>query len=138
MNLFTVDSRLRWLLRRGAMLVGACAWMLLTGNSATDAIGTIRFEEIGAKAGVRHLHHTRKFSGKSADVLGMFTSGGSAVAVGDYDNDGFDDLFVTDSDTGQPNRLYRNNGDGTFADVTDPAGVAGGNDPLSIGEFIFN
>ena len=31
----------------------------------------------------------------------MFTSGGAAVAVGDYDNDGFDDMFVTDSDNGQ-------------------------------------
>jgi hypothetical protein len=44
----------------------------------------------------------------------------SAVAVGDYNNDGFDDLFVTY--WGQ-NVLYRNNGDGTFTDVTKPAGL---------------
>jgi hypothetical protein len=44
----------------------------------------------------------------------------SAVAVGDYDNDGFDDLFVTY--WGQ-NVLYRNNGDGTFTDVTKAAGL---------------
>jgi hypothetical protein len=44
----------------------------------------------------------------------------SAVCVGDYNNDGFEDLFVTYF--GQ-NRLYRNNGDGTFSDVTKEAGL---------------
>ena len=38
----------------------------------------------------------------------MFTAGGAAVAVGDYDGDGDDDLFVTDSDAGQRNHLLRN------------------------------
>ncbi len=45
---------------------------------------------------------------------------GMGVAVGDYNNDGFDDLFVTC--LGQ-NHLYRNNGNGTFTDVTQAAGV---------------
>ena len=62
----------------------------------------------------------------------MFTSGGAAAAVGDYDGDGFDDIFVTDSDAGKPNHLYHNNGNMTFTDVAVEAGVAGGNDPLSI------
>jgi hypothetical protein len=48
---------------------------------------------------------------------------GMGVAVGDYDNDGFEDLYVTAY--GQ-NRLYHNNGNGTFADVTPKAAVAGG------------
>jgi enediyne biosynthesis protein E4 len=92
----------------------------------------IRFEEIGAKAGVRVQHHTRMFKGKAGDVLHMFTSGGAAVAVGDYDNDGFEDIFLTDSDLGKPNHLFHNNGDMTFTDVALRAGVAGGNDPGSI------
>ena len=45
---------------------------------------------------------------------------GMGVAVADYNNDGFEDLFVTC--LGQ-NHLYRNNGDGTFTDVTKAAGV---------------
>ncbi|HKI02079.1 MAG TPA: CRTAC1 family protein [Thermoanaerobaculia bacterium] len=96
----------------------------------------IRFEEIGAAAGARTLHQTHKFRGKHADVLGMFTSGGASVAVGDYDGDGDDDLFVTDSDAGRPNRLLRNDfvpgGKLAFTDVAKEAGVAGGNDERSI------
>src|SRR5216684_5938281 len=112
---------------------GLCCFLLcLASNPAAAGGPGIRFEEIGAKAGVRVQHHTRMFHGKSADVLRMFTSGGAAVAVGDYDNDGFDDLFVTDSDKGRKSHLYHNNGDLTFTEVTDKAGVAGGNDPMSI------
>jgi hypothetical protein len=96
----------------------------------------IRFEEISEKAGARLLHHTRVFHGKSADVLGMFTSGGASVAVGDFDGDGDDDLFITDSDAGKPCHLLRNEfrptGKLTFTDVTKEAGVEGGNDPKSI------
>ena len=47
----------------------------------------------------------------------------TGVAVGDYDGNGYLDLYVTSFG---PNLLYKNNGDGTFADVTAAAGVAGG------------
>jgi enediyne biosynthesis protein E4 len=47
---------------------------------------------------------------------------GMGVAVGDFNNDGWSDIFVTNLGK---NTLYRNNGDGTFTDVTEKAGVAG-------------
>ena len=60
------------------------------------------FTDVTEKAGLKH------------------TGWASAVTVGDYNNDGFEDIFVTYY--GQ-NILYRNNGDGTFTDVTKQAGL---------------
>jgi hypothetical protein len=48
---------------------------------------------------------------------------GMGVAVGDFDNDGYQDIYVTNFGK---NILYHNNGDGTFTDVTEKAGVAAG------------
>ena len=73
-----------------------------------------------------HLYHNNR-DGTFTDVSaqsGLTHSGwGMGVCVGDYDNDGFDDLYVTYYGG---NVLYRNNGNGTFTDVTQKAGVRGG------------
>ncbi len=114
-----------------AVLAGALAAGAVPAGPGSRA-GAIAFEEVGAKAGVRVPHHTRAFKGPHADVLGMFTSGGSAVAVGDYDNDGLDDLFVTDSAEGTSCHLFHNDGGLRFSDVTARAGVGGGNDAGAI------
>ena len=65
----------------------------------------------------RHLHgcHAESRAWRIPD-------GDRACCVGDYDNDGWDDLFVTYFGK---NVLYHNNGDGTFTDVSEKAGVAG-------------
>lgn len=71
------------------------------------------------------LYH-QKQDGTFEDVTekaGLQGTGyGMGVAVGDYDNDGYEDLYVT---AFGGNKLYRNNGDGTFTDVTEKAGVGG-------------
>jgi len=61
---------------------------------------------------------TRK-AGLAVEMYGM------GVAVGDYDNDGYDDIFITA--LGQ-NHLFHNNGNGTFTDVTKQAGLWGPNE----------
>ena len=63
------------------------------------------FEDVTEKAGLQGIGY------------------GMGVAVGDYDNDGYEDLYVTGYGG---NRLYHNNGNCTFTDVTDKAGVGGG------------
>jgi hypothetical protein len=73
------------------------------------------FEDVTERSGV---------SGRPQNQYGM------GAAVGDYDNDGFDDLYVTNY---AANTLYRNNGNGTFADVTARAGVAAGGWSASAG-----
>ena len=57
------------------------------------------------------------------------------VAVGDYDNDGFEDIYVTGYGG---NTLYHNNGNGTFTDVTKTAGVAAGGWSASAGFFDYD
>ncbi len=60
---------------------------------------------------------------------------GMGVAAGDYDNDGYTDLYVTSYGH---NILYHNNGDGTFTDMTAKAGVAAGGWSVSAGWFDFD
>src|ERR1700686_1832274 len=82
----------------------------------------------GFPAGKRptnHLYHNNH-DGTFTDVTekaGLARTGwGQGVCVGDYDNDGWEDLYVTYYGK---NVLYHNNGNGTFTDVSDKAGVAG-------------
>jgi len=79
----------------------------------------------GDAAGATNRLYRNNRDGSFTDVTakaGLTRTGwASAVTVGDYDNDGFDDLFITYYGH---NVLYRNNGDGTFSNVTERAGLA--------------
>lgn len=90
------------------------------------------FEDVTQRAGIDFVHqfaHQR--------IANILLSNGAGAVVFDYDNDGFVDLYLLNwgplqgvtvqaaGVTREPNRLYRNRGDGTFEDVTGPAGLAG-------------
>jgi hypothetical protein len=75
-------------------------------------------------AALFHNNHDGTFTDVTAKAGVGNDRWGFGVAVGDYDNDGWPDLYVTNFGK---NRLYHNNHDGTFTDVAEKAGVALGN-----------
>ena len=103
---------------------GGCAFFDYDNDGWMDIfiLGGRRLEGTPPGSSNRLYHNNR--DGTFTDVTekaGLFDCGWACgVCVGDYNNDGFEDLFLTYY--GQ-NRLYRNNGDGTFTDVTEKAGL---------------
>ncbi len=86
----------------------------------------ITFTEVGKQAGLDFIHFVGSRSSQLPEDMG------SGAAWGDYDGDGDFDLYVCNfagpltmdpANSGASNKLYRNNGDGTFTDVTKEAGV---------------
>lgn len=127
-----------WLLLALALLVATGC-----GDTATDRaesagdggppLTPVTFTDVAAELGLTVPQAVKRIAprclfqrvsaGATACEAERITGG---VAVGDFDGDGIDDLLLTNIDG--PPRLYRNNGDGTFDDVTQQAGL---------GEFLF-
>ena len=158
--------------------VSVCLWLLIFALGTTSSAQQIHFRDITAQAGIHFTHNNGAFGKKwlpetmgpgcafidydndgypdivlingtdfpghtrtGATTLKLYHNNGNGtftdvtrkagldvpvfglgVAVGDYDNDGFDDIFVTA--LGQ-SHLFHNNGNGTFTDVTKVAGTWG-------------
>jgi len=104
---------------------GGCAFVDYDNDGWMDVfiLGGRRLTSIPPGASNRLYHNNRDGTFTDITEKAGLTDAGWAVGVcvGDYDNDGFEDLFLTYF--GQ-NRLYRNNGNGTFTDVTTQAGLA--------------
>ena len=123
--------------RRSFLLaaLAATGWRGVLGQAAKRAT-LPAFREVTANSGIRFRHEASVTSQKY-----LPESMGAGVAMFDYNNDGRLDLFFVNgakildpmpkgkmpdkSDARFWNRLYRNNGDGTFTDVTEAAGVRG-------------
>jgi hypothetical protein len=106
-----------------------CALAVIALALAAESVAPIRFEEIAERAGV-HFAIENSATGHKYQPEAMV----AGVAIFDYDGDGYPDLYFVNGG-GMPslrrdgpqfkNRLFHNNGNMTFTDVTDRAGVAG-------------
>ncbi len=81
-------------------------------------------ERCPSPPGIDFVHHAPKLDAKLDHIMPQIASMGASVAVADFDRDGWQDFYATDSGEGSRNRLYRNLGDGTFRDVAGSLGVA--------------
>lgn len=102
-------------------LVAGFLW--LAPRQAVDTGCDVHFEERAAAAGCLNVHTKVVLGEAFTNIMPWLTSVGAAVAVADYDNDGYPDIYVINSGRGDHNRLFHNRGDGTFEDVTEKAGV---------------
>jgi len=110
-----------------AALVGlACHWLWGPSRAAQGEGSSVQFVDITQAAGIRFVH----FSAPEKKYIVESMSGG--LGLFDYNNDGYLDIYFTNCltvDAGDdpkkaPSALYRNNGDGTFTDVTEGSGLA--------------
>ena len=81
-------------------------------------------EEVSKQIGIDFTHRAPQLDAKLGHIMPQVASMGAAVSVVDFDRDGWQDLYVTNSGEGSRNALFRNNGDGSFADVAESLGVA--------------
>lgn len=86
-------------------------------------------EDVTDEIGVDFIHRRPAVDEKLDHISPQIASMGASVSVTDFNNDGFQDFYLTNSEFGASNALYKNNGDGTFEDVADQLGVADLNSP---------
>jgi enediyne biosynthesis protein E4 len=112
----------KWLV---ALPFAAAALVSAQTPDGNVALGIV-FDDVTAAAGIRFVHQ----SGASPEKRLVETMGSGAAWL-DFDNDGFEDLFLVNGAPQSSNALYHNNRDGTFTDATRQAGVAGTASPTS-------
>ena len=135
-----VRQRALWILWGGVLVASLAAVAALNRSAAgpsaepadeADPVGRygFRLEQAAERLGVEFVHSGPTFDARLAHIMPQVASMGAAVAVADYDGDGWQDFYVTNSGEGSLNRLYRNEGNGTFRDVAVDVGLADVNRP---------
>jgi hypothetical protein len=89
-----------------------------------SAAPDFHFTDVATQVGVTFVHHGPTLDPKLDRIAPLIAGVGAAVSVTDANNDGWPDLYFTNSRFGYPNALYLNHGDGTFGDVASAAGIA--------------
>jgi len=97
---------------------------VLSDDEGGDTRYGFRLQESAKAMGVDFSHQAPTFDSRLDHIMPQVASMGAAVAVVDFDRDGWQDFYVTNSSEGSLNRLYRNNGNNTFTDVAPTVGLA--------------
>ena len=92
-------------------------------DTAIKAFG-FYFTEVSRQSGINFIHHSPVLDPRIDPILPQIASMGASVSVCDFDNDGWNDLYVTNSCFGYSNALFHNQKDGSFKDVAKSMGVA--------------
>lgn len=81
-------------------------------------------EESASQMGIEFTHKAPDLDPKLDHIMPQVASVGASVSITDFNNDGYHDVYLTNSAEGTKNGLFKNNGDGTFSDVAEQMGVA--------------
>ena len=94
---------------------------------AMDVFG-FYLEEVSSALGIDFVHQSPILDSRLNHILPTIASTGASVSVVDYNNDGWNDFYLTSSKQGTDNALYKNLGDGKFKDIAKELGVGSIND----------
>jgi len=117
----------------GASFLAAIALVIILNRRAPggDSRVAVQFHlsNIATEAGIDFVHHGPTLDAKLDNIAPLVAALGASVSVTDVNNDGWPDLYFTNSRFGTANALYLNRGDGSFVDIARDAGVADVNRP---------
>ncbi|MFU8813620.1 MAG: CRTAC1 family protein [Balneolaceae bacterium] len=97
-------------------------------DEALDRYG-FYLTDVTANSGIDFVHQRATVDKQLEHILPQISSVGASVSITDLDGDGYPDIYLTSSEFGTPNALYKNNGDGTFTDIAAEVGLADMNRP---------
>ena len=126
-------QRIAWVVWTFLLVASLAAVRALNQNAVAslpddEGVPDLRFgfqlAETAKTRGVDFVHEAPTFDSRLEHIMPQVASTGASVAVADFDKDGWQDFYVTNSREGSLNRLYRNKGDGTFEDVAQSVGLA--------------
>jgi hypothetical protein len=105
-----------------------------SGKSKMDTTSALArhglfFQEVAKSSGIDFIHQAPTLDHKLDHIMPQVASMGAGASIVDFDRDGWQDIYLTNSGEGSLNRLYRNQGDGTFTDVAGNLGIADLNQP---------
>lgn len=92
--------------------------------SAALARHGLFFQEVAKASGIDFVHQAPTLDRKLDHIMPQVASMGAGASIVDFDRDGWEDIYLTNSGEGSQNRLYRNQHDGTFKDVAGEVGIA--------------